>query len=258
VAESTLSLSYTDLLVSVGVFLGYKPLHADRSAVQQAEVERYIQAGVRQFYYPPASEGIEAGYQWSFLTPTTTIDTTADQADDDLPDDLGRVLGDFYYEPDNFLRSIVLVSEARMLACRQESTDSGTPRYASVHHKTSTGADGQRFEVSWWPAPDAVYTLSYKYEAYQGVISATYKYPLGGMKHSELILESCLAVAEQRGNDERGLHWDSFISLLKAGIAQDRKIGAGFYGHMGAQEGDVVSRRSNQSSYDITYKGDTW
>ena len=48
-AESTLSISYADLMIEVGVFLGYKSDTSDWSTDQLAEVDRYIQAGVRQF-----------------------------------------------------------------------------------------------------------------------------------------------------------------------------------------------------------------
>jgi hypothetical protein len=257
-AESTLSASYTTLIRDIAAFLGYDVNPANQSAAQIAEILRYLHAGVRQFYYPPQVEGIEAGYEWSFLNPTTTLDTTADDAAQDLPDDLSRVLGDFYFEPDNYFRSIVQVSEAQLQVYLQRSTDTSIPKYFSVRHKTSDGLTGQRLEVAWWPVPDAAYTLTYRYEAYAGQLDDTNEYPLGGMKYSELVKESCLAVAEQSANDEKGLHWDNFVSLLGAGVARDRKIGASYFGPMGGSRGESVTSRQVQSSYPITYDGVTW
>lgn len=259
-AESGLSISYDDLLIEVGVFLGYDPDSDNWTAAQLAEVDRYIQSGIRQFYYPPAVEGAPVGHEWSFLCPVTTLVTADEDAAQDLPDDVGRVLGDFYFDDQEHRPSIIQVSEARYQALLQRSDDEDCPQVATVRHKAIAEGVGQRLEVAWWPIPDAVYTLTYRYEAYQGKIDDTaYPYPLGGMKHSELIIASCLAIAEQRANDERGIHTEEFNRLLVAGIKLDKKQGARYYGQMGGQNNITVPRHGDTgASYDITYKEDTW
>lgn len=259
-SESTLSLKYSDLLSEVGAFLGYGVDPSAWSAEKLAEVDRYVQAGVRQFYYPPAVQGVEAAYEWSFLNPTTTIVTADADSEQDLPDALGRILGDLYFAPSVHSSSIVVVSEARMLSLRQSSADKGRPCFAAVRAKAGTAlTSGQRNEIMWWPTPNAAYTLTYRYEAYSGKLTSLLPYPLGGMRYAELITESCLSVAEQRGNDERGLHYERFVSLLASGIAMDRKAGARHFGHMGGEvDESVAPRRHSQASYDVTYKGSTW
>jgi hypothetical protein len=99
--------------------------------------------------------------------------------------------------------------------------------------------------------------MSYEYEAYSGALSDAYPYPLGGMKLSELYLESCLAVAEQRAHEEYNIHTQNFQSLLIDAIARDRKNGAVQYGQMGdCQNEDVEFRRGYTGSvYGITYQG---
>ena len=116
--------------------------------------------------------------------------------------------------------------------------------------------EGQRMEVVFYPTPDSVYTLNYQYEAYNGKISEANPYPLGGMRHSELVLESCLAVAEQRANDDAGAHTQAFRSMLASSLAFDRKQGAKSYGQIGQpRDVSVDFRRGN--GY-VTYKGNTW
>ena len=78
------------------------------------------------------------------------------------------------------------------------------------------------------PSGDPFYTEKRK-KSLHNLLDDDYPYPLGGMKHSELVTESCLAVAELRANDERGIHWESFIHQLAAAIAQDRKHGAQYF-----------------------------
>lgn len=254
--SDTLALSYTDLMEEVRQFIGYPET---MTADQTAEVDRYVQSGLRQFYYPPAVQGVEAAYEWSFLKPTTAITTEAADGAMDLPTDFGRMVGDMHFSPTVYCIPVVIVSEARMQLLLQHSVTTGRPQYASIRYKAEFGNHGQTQEVVFWPIPDAAYALTYRYEAFSGRISATNPSPLGGMRHAELITESCLAIAEQRANDEKGLHTERFISLLAAGIAMDRKGGARFFGQMGGGDVDVVPRRgSSRASYDITYNGVMW
>jgi hypothetical protein len=259
-SESTLSISYADLLAEVGGFLGYGVDSTAWNAAKLAEVDRYIQSGIRNFYYPPAVSGIPAGYEWSFLNPSATIDTIA--ADDamDLPDALSRITGNLHFAPVHNCTPVTIISEGQMMALKARTTTNAKPKCAAVRSKVSDGASGQRLEIVFWPTPDAAYTLSYRYEAYSGKLTTAKPYPLGGMKHSELIIESCLAVAEQRANDERGAHTDRFAEMLVAGIEIDKKTGARFFGQMGEnyETSGGRSRRNFGTTYPVTYKGETW
>jgi len=257
VAESELSVEYNDLMIDVGLFLGYSSDPDEQSKDERAEIDRYIQSGLRQFYYPPAMDGVELGYKWSFLTPTTTLATVADQSENDLPDGCSRVLGDFIYAAGTFYPSIPQVSEARMMSLRQDNRTGSQPMYCTVRYKDQEDGEGQRMEVAWWPTPSTAYTLSYRYEAYSGKMSEDQPYALGGMKYAELITESCLAIAEQRANDEKGLHWDEFTRLLRAGVALDRQEGADYFGFMGGTDMDSGVRPSSLVCDNgvVTYKG---
>jgi hypothetical protein len=165
------------------------------------------------------------------------------------------MIGDLHYDASANHRPVVIVSEARILALLQKSADEGAPQYAAIRFKQEYGAHGQVQEIVFWPIPDAVYALTYRYEAYNGKLSAVNPCPLGGMRHSELITESCLAVAEQRANDERGLHTERFNLLLAAGVAQDRRGGARYFGPMGGSESYDAPTRVLSSV--ITYNGVT-
>jgi len=325
-AESTLSITYDLLAVEIAVFLCYSATDTDWTAAQVAEIDRYIQAGLRQFYYPPMADGVSAGYEWSFLKPVTTIDTipryttgsiavvagtctittgvwpawaathgtlvidsvvysitTRDgdaeltvvgddvtaantewylshAAYQDLPDDLGRVTGDFYFESTEYKKSVVQVSESQVLTALSRTSDVAPPRMCTIRQKAQVPPAGQRLEVVWFPIPDAVYTLTYNYEAYTGQLTtAGNPYPLGGMKYSELVTESCLAIAEQKANDEQGLHTAAFFRLLVAGIAMDRKQGARYYGQMSPVPDDTPPRHHLAGvNYPVTYDGVTW
>ena len=254
-AESELSIKYADLLAEVAAFLGYGSAPTAWTADQRTECDRYVQGGLRRFYSPPAVQGSEPGYSWSFLSPVVTLATVSGQETQELPGDLARVLGQFHYSATDHHKSVVQAPEDVFQSYKTSSSSTGAPAAASVRHKAKDPGRGQRLEVAWWPIPDAAYTLTYKYEAYNGKLSDDNPYPLGGMRHSELLLESCLAVAEQRANDERGNHTAEFERLLVSAIEQDRRVGSTHFGHMGdrSEASTWLPRRGDTDG--VTYNG---
>ncbi|MHC4891432.1 MAG: hypothetical protein ACYTEO_18415 [Planctomycetota bacterium] len=176
-----------------------------------------------------------------------------------LPDDLGRIVGNLHYAADEQRSSIQIVPLADILQLRARNDESDAPRYAATRPKSSDGSAGQRQEILFWPKANAYWPLSYAYEAYQGALSDANPYPLGGMQMTELYIESCLAVAEQRSNDEGGLHTQLYQSLLIDAVARDAKKGPSTFGHMGHKE-RLFERKMHgdtASPYPITYKGNT-
>ena len=101
----------------------------------------------------------------------------------------------------------------------------GVPQYCAVRPITSDGTDGQRFEVMFYPTPSSSYTLSYKYVILMDLITSDAPYPWGGMPHTETILASCLAVAEERIEDGGdGSKQGKFMERLKSSVDHDRDM----------------------------------
>jgi hypothetical protein len=261
-SESGLSIGFADLQQEVGWFLGYGRTSGNWSASQEAEIDIYVQSGVRRVYYPPAIQGVTAdmiGYEWSWLRPTTTLAITSGTSDYDLPDDLGRVMSAFYYPAAEYLPPIQQVSIGRILALRAASDLTGKPYYFATRFLAEDRTSGSRQEVLFFPEPDDSWVLSYEYEAYSGQLSDSYPYPLGGMKLSELFIESCLAVAESRTEEVSGIHTQQFQLLLVDAIQRDKKSGTTNFGQMGdTTETPTEFRRGYSGSvYGIVYKGES-
>ncbi len=343
-AESTSSLGWTDFKSEVGFYLGYGRTIASFTTPQEAEVELIVQAGIRRVYFPPATQGVQLGYEWSWLRPTTTINlgasgtdgaitgtTSFDSAtfsdwtaqgitDDDyldissvtngdtevaeysiasvaagaitldnpstrtgatvpangtgltfrlvrspanydLPDDVSRIVGSLHYASNEYRREVLIVPVGRLLEMRAGTSLTGYPEFAAIRYKTSDQTTGSRQEILFWPEPDAYKVLSYEYEVYQGVLTDGAPYPLGGMKMSELYVESCLAVAEQRANDNSGLHTNMFHMLLADAVSRDRSQSAQNFGQMGDTESSAhhgFRRGLVGTNYPITYKGERY
>jgi hypothetical protein len=263
-AESGLSIGASDLRAEIGFLAGYGRVSASWSVDQLADINRWMNSGIRRVYYPPAVksdiEGAQdiAGYEWSFLRPWTTLAVVSGDADYDLPDDFARFIGPLHYPEAESRRDIVVIPVPDLLEYRSGISMTGAPRYAAERWKSSTGTTGQRKEALFWPEPDQNWTLGYQYEAYQGALSDTYPYPLGGMKMAELYIESCLAVVEIRSNDEPGVHYSEYVRLLIDAVVRDKRNGEQVYGQMGHCEGSTeygFRRGLTGGTYSITYKG---
>lgn len=77
-AQSTLAITWADLMNDVGFFLGYQresnPAHPVRWTSDEADaLNRYVKAGLRQFYIPPVLPDERVSHEWSFLNPRASL-----------------------------------------------------------------------------------------------------------------------------------------------------------------------------------------
>ena len=251
----TLAVGYESLFDSVARFLGYDPSNLSES--QSAEVDGYVQSGVRQFYYPPAQGSRDEVHEWTFLHEDSAVTTIAEADAVAVPNIVGRVLGPGLWFDGYRMPPVLIVSEAQIASMRSARPCNGRPVYACLRRAARFGASGQANELVFWPTPNDAYTLRFRLECDPQPLSRTNPLPLGGPWYSELLMESCLSVAEQRANDEAGLHTERFTRLLESAISHDRRSGAEVFGPMSSPEGGH-SRRAVQAPYTrftITYNG---
>ena len=257
---SSLAVGYEELVGIVARFLGYDAAHL--AAAQAEEVDSCIQSGVRNFYYPPRMEGVDETYEWSFLRQTCTVATTAGIASYRMADGFGKVRGEIYFAGDDRERRPLRVVPIGMIRGYQTRPETGIPRCAAFGFRQTYGTKGQYVEMTLYPTPDRAYALEFGGEADTGRISAEKPFALGGPSFAELLTESCLASAEQRVNDEAGLHTENFKNLLVSMIAKDRGRSGASFGDMGdrpdARIPLPVPRPTVVGGMSITYHGVTW
>ncbi|MBQ2628945.1 MAG: hypothetical protein IJG13_04635 [Kiritimatiellae bacterium] len=286
-APDVLSVGYRQLVKAVADFLGYDTSpngNVYLTEAQRLKIDQYINSGIRQFYYPPKMDGVDENFEWSFLRMDCSVTTKEGAGDYALPFGFGRVAGNIYFDGDDSrLRPLAVVSVADVLNARRRG-DTGVPRLAAFKSITpgrppcgnfsDEGAynegdiegsedfalpSGQRTKIMLAPIPDRAYTLRFSAEADTGPLKEHRPFPLGGAMFSELIIESCLAIAEQRANDESGQHTEKFRQLLISGIARDRKTGATVFGQMGDKtQAPTFGRPVHLGGFKISYRDQTW
>ncbi len=145
-----------------------------------------------------------------------------------LPDDFGTLSGPITFQPGTSVlySPIEIIGEHQIRTVRQRSDYVTYPQTAFIRIKAHAPTVGTRWEIGFWPTPNDAYVLSYRYNANPNTLTSTNKYPLGGMPHSETILESVLAAAERKFNDGETQHRDEFRRNLAASISRDRQDGA--------------------------------
>lgn len=256
-AESSLSLSYLDYRKEVGGFLGWGRTFESWSQQQLNAVDDVIASGLRQFYVPPLTPGQQSAHVWSFLRPVTTLTTVAADYDYTLPDDFASIDGPFTYAATvQQWPPAQIVGERVIRELRQAVDRSGRPEVAAIRSLASDGTNGQRFEVVFYPTPNAAFTLTYRYNLMPSILSAENPYPLGGELHAQTIRESCLAIAEQQFNDTIGIHTQLFMQRLEASIRMDQRNSApDLYGYNGDNSRDPGACVRCENRAFVTYNG---
>jgi hypothetical protein len=192
-AESTLSLSYTEIAPEVSDHLGYGRTIADWSTDQEARVHRVLDKGYRDFLN---------SHPWSFLRKFTTLAITSTTDTYDLPDDFASFDGDITYGEDNNYNPITITGEPEIRRKQTGRNDTMHPYLACVRPKTNDGTSGQRYEIVFFPSPDGSYTLYYGYHVITNTrLRSSTPYPLGGMLYGEAIQMCCIAAADRLFRD---------------------------------------------------------
>lgn len=221
-SESSLSLQYNDFAGEVGHYLSYKRDNSAFTTDQTNDVNSVIDRGYRKFL---------SAHNWHFLWPTATITTIADTATYTLPDNFGSLRGRFSFAADTSYPELRIVSESMIRELNAGNSSSSIPSMASIQIVNATSTTGQRFEVTLWNTPNAVFVFTYTYNTLvSSQIRAATPYPLGGMAHSQTLLYAMLSEAEVMETNELGIHNTTYLSYLAKSIDEDNKLGPQFFG----------------------------
>ena len=225
-----LQLSYDDIQSEVATYIGWGRLHTAWSAAQIIELDDIIQSGLRQFYYPPPVEGNPV-YRWSFLSPVTTVALSANPTV--LPANFAGNLRDcsVLSYPSVPLVEVTMQRMQVLQATAITGTGDLYGGYFAVSPIASISTAAQTWGI--WVAPTNLQTgsINCRYDIQPLLLNGAYSpspgavmYHLGGPLHSETVLASCLAVAEERKNDSAQIMRPRFFALLAASVQLDQKM----------------------------------
>jgi hypothetical protein len=150
---------------------------------------------------------------------TFTITGDGDLA---LPDDFSDIVDDFYVISDsNVVTSLVRRGIGYINNQRAITQYSAMPRYFAIAPRAFDGTRGQRYKAMFYPKPDALKTLTYRYRILPDALTAAAPYPRGVEAHSETLRLACLAAVDERNHVDNGFE-ARFRDALEASIRRDR------------------------------------
>lgn len=234
-SESSLTLTFADFKVAIGQLLDVSRDPTQWTAETIADVGRILQSGQRQFYeaqYRPVPQAPVRVHVWSFLRARASITLANGTQTYALPDDFGGFLENRLSFTSTKTWSLQITKMDDVLEHIQDfgtgmPTGETQPLLAAVEMVSSTlGTTGQRWQIVMWPTPVSTLTITAPYRLSPNALATDTHYPLGGEMHSETLLESCLACAEERQNDQSTLHRERFQELLAASIQLDMQLHA--------------------------------
>ncbi len=215
---SSLKITYDELQREIGRFLGYSRTPTDWDTTESQDVADIIRGGLRGFYFPS-----EAQHRWSFLCPTVSLDLLPGTREYELPEDFVGFASSLTFSQGDDNGRLSEVDSDEMRTVSSNELLSGTPKYFALSSKAQSV---DRYEITVYPTPDKAATLRYSYQQEPAELSNLNPLHLGSAAHSELVLASCLMVADRMLNKEGldptgGLYAARYISLLKSSISVD-------------------------------------
>lgn len=257
--ESTLAADFDSLYGEASWMLGWGRATPPLSvAGQHNSVLSVIQAGLRQFYFPPVLPGQRSAHEWFFLHPLGSISLVAGTRIYNLPDDFGS-LEDVRLTWDsgsasNGNRTIMVIDDEHLRRRRGgPAVGPGVPTCAAVSAVAPDGAAGTRYQLEFDREPNTAGRVTYRYHAIPNMVSPTNPHPHGGAEHTETILASIKSAAEFHIDSMHGVHHQKFLERLSASISRDNRLRPRQLGYNG--DGGSPYFTSTPDSMPLYYRG---
>jgi hypothetical protein len=234
-AESTLALTFQDLVIRVAEYLGvaYYGPNGDEaaqmppSATHDREMcERIVNDGIRMF--------VQASPKWRWMRPvySLALDPTgagpqnidSDAARYKMPDDFN---GDFegrwrYATTGAGVADIRCVDESEIRSLRAASNHAGDPYLVAVRPLDTDGANKRKWEAIFYPTPSAARAVTVPYRRYVQKLSNPTDLHPAGAEHDAVIVAACIAEAELQRDDQAGARMAHYAQLLKNAVSLDQ------------------------------------
>lgn len=246
---ASMMYTYQDLYNQVSKHLGTYG-SSGPSGSDLTEAQDYVKSGYLRFL---------GAYDWTFRRRYTTLSTESGVEVYELP----REFGGFRTRPRFSQRSgyppLEAISEAEWQELRELGEYNSWPLKFCTRAGHYDPTDAQRWEVCFWPTPNAAFTLYYSYYYMPPALSDDTDYPMGGAEMAEAILASCLAAAEQRGDEAAGVQTERSVQLLSDAISLDKSREPSHMGYMGNGSDGLTAwdiARGSTRINNVTYNTD--
>ncbi|MHC4332604.1 MAG: phage adaptor protein [Planctomycetota bacterium] len=209
---ATMQYQYQELYKRVSRFLG---THGDSgpTGADLTEAQDYVKSGYMQFL---------TAYDWTFRRRYATITMEPAKWVYEMPEDFGGIRTKFCFTRETGYPPLDTRSEQEIIELRTYGEYNAYPEVFHVRSGQYNPQGGQRYEAIFWPTPSADYELYYSYFSMPPMMSNDTDVPMGGAEVAEAILRSCIAAAEDEGDETIGPQAQKAQLELQRAIAQDK------------------------------------
>jgi len=226
-----LTLSYSDLYIRVSNFLGLTSPGTAPTGQNLTDCKDIVARAYRQFLYPIDQQTGEL-YVWSFVKQFCTINTVANKWKYELPLDFSDFLDIPHFDGDTGYNELIKIAPEQILELRAASVSSGYPVYFAVAPFKYDNKIGTFYEMWIDPKPDGAYMLKFFYRIDPLKPENTTDLLVGGVRGTEALLETCLAVAEKQEDEVAAIHTAESTRLIQELIRSDVQDTSDFLGNL--------------------------
>ncbi len=225
-------MTYNDLRERIGDKLGYgyDSSNWSSSNPKADRVAKILSLALSRFYDPAPLPGERDKHQWSFLSPTLTLDLVADQYAYALPHNFAMFHGPLIHAPGNtnWYPPIKLMGAEYVQTRLGETNETGRPYYAGVRAKDGAAITKTVWELIVAPVPDQSYQVkaSIKINPILPAVNDawTADVPMGGQPHDRTLIEACYAECEMFDELSDKVHNGMFVECLRSSVSHDRQV----------------------------------
>src|SRR3990172_7196205 len=163
----------------------------------------YGSSGVSRTDLTDAKDMVKAAYRrlllshnWTFLTPPRQISTVSGTWQYELPADFVRIKSTFRYSSADAYPPLRERMYEQIEEFRAVTDTTGYPTYFALVAGEHASETGQKWIVTFFPTPDAAYTLYYSPEIWPAKMVNDSDLHIGGPDVSEALKELAIAQAE--------------------------------------------------------------
>jgi len=162
-------------------------------------------------------------HEWSFLQPLYTINIVSGKWKYQLPEDFSSIITNPTYKDDENFKEMAKVNPEQIMNFRAAGVVNYAPYYFAIVSSSYDTEIGTSDEIWFYPEPDSSYPIQFFYKTDPLKPDNATDYLPGGVRSTEAIIESCLAVAEVQEDDAVGIHTQLATKFVQDLIEIDSK-----------------------------------
>lgn len=210
-----------ELTGEAGSYLGWGRDPSRWSERKREDLNAVLATALRRFYF-------QAGHEWTFLKPLTTLTLVTGEKSIPLPEDFGgfegRAVISLGSSNGGYWPIEQVASEQIRARYSMATTASGRPMcFADEPRRNVTETRSSRNNLLVYPLPDNDYRFECTYSILPEFLTEKNPWPYGGAAHAETLKAGVRAAAEMFEDAEDGPQGANYAIAIMASIAYDRR-----------------------------------